>query len=161
MYEDSWYSFVPDLGHKRGPSNSQAPGHRRKESLLQQPNVRVLCTHPPRGILCVELTQRVQGVTKHTESEELLDDVFEEIEDTNTPPEAEVIRRARSYTDFYSVVRAELRKDEAKRKKARRKDRSWQALMVPDSCSAANVVGEPILDTYEDELLEASQQEYL
>ena len=37
MYEDSWYSFVPEFGHKRGAS--QNLGHRRKESLLQQPNV--------------------------------------------------------------------------------------------------------------------------
>lgn len=40
MYEDSWYSFVPEFQHRRAPSTTQSTGHRRKESLLQQPNVR-------------------------------------------------------------------------------------------------------------------------
>lgn len=37
MYEDTWYSFVPEIQPKRGVS--QNIGHRRRESLLQQPNV--------------------------------------------------------------------------------------------------------------------------
>lgn len=48
MYEDSWYNYIPEFQqqqqqqqpapqHKRGPSQSY--GHRRRESLLQQPNV--------------------------------------------------------------------------------------------------------------------------
>lgn len=39
MYEDSWYSFVPDFQRRAAASGAQGPGHRRKESLLQQPNV--------------------------------------------------------------------------------------------------------------------------
>lgn len=40
MYEDSWYSIMPDLGGRgHSSSHSQSHGHRRKESLLQQPNV--------------------------------------------------------------------------------------------------------------------------
>jgi len=52
MYEDSWYSFVPDLA-KRSTASTQPQGHRRKESLLQQPNVGLpflfLALHRTRG----------------------------------------------------------------------------------------------------------------
>lgn len=45
MYEDGWYSFVPELGNgnngKTETSSGRARGHQRKESLLQQPNVGV------------------------------------------------------------------------------------------------------------------------
>jgi hypothetical protein len=37
MYEDSWYSYVPDNHKEDAAHNSTA--HRRKESLLKQPNV--------------------------------------------------------------------------------------------------------------------------
>lgn len=41
MYEDSWYSFVPSLGDRKGGAKAgAAAGHKRKESLLQQSNVR-------------------------------------------------------------------------------------------------------------------------
>jgi len=42
MYDDtSWYSFVPELqrGRESQVRGSQPAGHKRKESLLQQPNV--------------------------------------------------------------------------------------------------------------------------
>lgn len=47
MYEDSWYSFVPEIAPKKPATNGQPQGHRRKESLLQQPNVRRLHPQPP------------------------------------------------------------------------------------------------------------------
>jgi hypothetical protein len=40
MYEDSWYSFVPEF-QQRHPAVGAQIGHRRKQSLLQQPNVRL------------------------------------------------------------------------------------------------------------------------
>lgn len=44
MYEDSWYSFVPEVAKKATATvQSSGQGHRRKESLLQQPNVRTRC----------------------------------------------------------------------------------------------------------------------
>lgn len=39
MYEDAWYSFVPEASGKNATSNNASHGHKRKESLLQQPNV--------------------------------------------------------------------------------------------------------------------------
>ena len=41
MYDDAWYSFVPEFQQRQSALGAQtAPGHRRKQSLLQQPNVR-------------------------------------------------------------------------------------------------------------------------
>lgn len=41
MYEDSsWYSFVPDLTGRKAAA-APARSHKRRESLLQQPNVRL------------------------------------------------------------------------------------------------------------------------
>lgn len=41
MYEDpSWYSFVPDLTGRKAEATPTRSSHKRKESLLQQPNVR-------------------------------------------------------------------------------------------------------------------------
>ena len=45
MYEDSWYSFVPDVHGKQDDGHPQKSQHRRRESLLKQPTVRV----PPGG----------------------------------------------------------------------------------------------------------------
>ena len=45
MYEDGWLSLMPEQQHQHSRSvstSSQSRGHRRKESLLQQPNVRGL-----------------------------------------------------------------------------------------------------------------------
>ncbi|KAH7325010.1 oligomeric Golgi complex component 3 [Stachybotrys elegans] len=135
MYEDAWYSIVPEA--TRGPSGASGHGHRRKESLLQQPN-----------------------------EPEPLENVFEEIEDTNTPPEPAIIRRAASYSDFYHVAKAQLAKDTDKkyRKKTARRDRTWEALMLPvDEPTRDPVRDDPIavFDSYGETLLETSQQEYL
>lgn len=39
MYDDSWYSFVPESDSQRLDAASQGIRHRRRESLLKQPNV--------------------------------------------------------------------------------------------------------------------------
>lgn len=45
MYEDTWYSFVPDVKPKKDESSGNKLTHRRKESLLKQPNVGTLPPH--------------------------------------------------------------------------------------------------------------------
>jgi hypothetical protein len=47
MYEDSWYSFVPETSSAKDvqPASSSSGGHNRRESLLQQPNVSIPCAH--------------------------------------------------------------------------------------------------------------------
>lgn len=61
MYEDSWYNYIGELQqtqptqqHKRVPSQSY--GHRRRESLLQQPNVSTTSGRLGRSIENMRLT---------------------------------------------------------------------------------------------------------
>ncbi|XP_044717237.1 sec34-like family domain-containing protein [Hirsutella rhossiliensis] len=146
MYEDSWYSFVPEITSKKPTTTAQPQTHRRSESLGQQPN----------------------GTGKVDDISEPLENVYEEIEDSNTPPEPTLTRRAASYSDFYRVVKAQLAKDGGARRKntpASRKDRSLEALTL---CAEASAIGAhdgsgavPADLAFKDEMLEASQQEYL
>jgi len=39
MYEDTWYSYTPEQYNKKDEVFSHSSKHRRKESLLKQPNV--------------------------------------------------------------------------------------------------------------------------
>lgn len=108
---------------------------------------------------------RSQGTGKVDDIPEPLGNVFEEIEDTNTPPEPTLTRRAASYSDFYHVVRAQLARDGdvRQKKKGNKADRSWEALMLRDEASAAGKRDTPDMissDSFQDQLLEASQQDY-
>jgi hypothetical protein len=72
-------------------------------------------------------------------------------------------RRAKSYSDFYDIVRAQLSSHEPKKKRKRRRSaRTWEALAVPESVTA-NLPEEEegYDDALQKELLRASQQEYL
>lgn len=107
----------------------------------------------------------LQGTGKPAEVAEPLEDVFEEIENTNTPPEPTLIRRAVSYSDFYHVVKAQLSKDGTlkRKKKSGRKDRSLEALMLGPAADKASQPETTLasFDAFDDQLLEDSQQEYL
>ncbi|KAI0179699.1 Sec34-like family protein [Hypoxylon sp. FL1284] len=140
MYEDSWYNLVPDHTHKRNPSVPQASGHRRRESLLQQPNG-----------------------SKQPDVVEPLEELFEEPEIVIEPPEPTLSRRAKSYSDFYHVVRAQLSKDAAAAKKRRKKakERTLDALMVDKIGDISKNQSSVELEPLGDELIESSQQEYL
>ncbi|KAI2616938.1 Sec34-like family protein [Hypomontagnella submonticulosa] len=139
MYEDSWYNFVPDHTHKRNPSVQQPSGHRRRESLLQQPNG-----------------------SKQPDVVEPLEELFEESETSLDPPEPTLSRRAKSYSDFYHVVRAQLFKDGASKKKRRKvKERNLDALMVEKLEKHTLRQELPQLESLDTQLIEASQQEYL
>ncbi|KAF4338884.1 oligomeric golgi complex subunit 3 [Fusarium beomiforme] len=143
MYEDSWYTLMPDLGASKkshSSTHSQSYGHRRKESLLQQPN---------------ETGQTHETATSMT-------NIYEEIEDTDTPPEPAVLRRANSYSDFYHVVQEQLSKDIRPRpKKIDKHSRLWEALMLPESSHELEKHETVGFDSYDALLLDASQQEYL
>ncbi|KAM0628381.1 hypothetical protein ACHAQG_001431 [Verticillium nonalfalfae] len=140
MYDDSWYSFVPEVA-KTAASTVKNAGHRRKESLLQQPN----------------------GTIQPSEAPEPLSRLLEDPEDDDDPPEPVLARRAKSYSDFYHVVRAQLAKDAHKKRedRKRRKDKSLEALMIAANVDNIPVPRRPVLDQYNDELLQASQHEYL
>ncbi|KAK3346776.1 Sec34-like family-domain-containing protein [Lasiosphaeria hispida] len=140
MYEDSWYSFVPDFQQRRPVPGAQNPGHRRKESLLQQPN----------------------GTTEHIDSTSTLPALFEELEDANSPPQATLVRRAKSYSDFYDIVTSQLSKTGSKNKRRRRRGNStWEALALPEPQADIPVDDHVRNDALGRELLLASQQEYL
>ena len=100
-----------------------------------------------------------QGTTQPTEVAEPLQDLYEEEKDDG-PPEATIARRAKSYSDFYDVVKAQIEKDAGKRRRRRKKDSNFDALALGGSAAISSRQDEPILDLYNDELLEASQQEY-
>ncbi|KAI1822193.1 Sec34-like family protein [Xylaria intraflava] len=144
MYEDSWYSLVPDHVHKKTTSTSlPSTAHRRRESLLQQPN-----GHKQPG------------------DSEPLEHLFEEPEPVIGPPEPTLLPRAKSYSDFYHVVREQLSKDTvAKKRRRKNKARALDALMVvkPDDDisriqKSLLLPSRPAIDT---ELIDASQREYL
>ncbi|KAF2751678.1 Sec34-domain-containing protein [Sporormia fimetaria CBS 119925] len=90
--DDPWYNaFVP-----RARIVPKA-GHARHESLLQQPRE----------------SQADVGRT-----EEPATSIPDVVEKQIGPPEATVARRAKSYSDFYNVVRAHVKKQEAEKKKS-------------------------------------------
>ncbi|KAH6615623.1 Sec34-like family-domain-containing protein [Chaetomium sp. MPI-SDFR-AT-0129] len=151
MYEDSWYSFVPEIQQQRQPAvGAPSTGHRRKQSLLQQPN----------------------KPTSDGETPENLPALLEVQEDAHDPPEPTLSRRAKSYSDFYEIVAKQLsayQPQRERRRQTRRSRRSWQALALAESVTASlDAEVEPGNDsgdggdgsTLGGELLRASQQEY-
>ncbi|KAG9385933.1 Sec34 domain containing protein [Pyrenophora tritici-repentis] len=125
MYEgDSWYNaFVPRTAKPPGKAK-----HRRRESLLKQENESQ-----------ADL-ERVEAIPETVEEETL--------GKLNGPPPATVARRAKSYSDFYTVVRAHLKKEKALEKKKSRED-------ISTELEFAEWYG-----GVSDELLEASHEEY-
>ncbi|KAK3305805.1 Sec34-like family-domain-containing protein [Chaetomium strumarium] len=141
MYEESWYSFVPDFQQLPPVSGSQPIRHRRKESLLQQPN----------------------GTADSLNAAEPLPALFEDQEDANSPPQPTLSQRAKSYSDFYDIVKSQLPSHAPRKKRQRRRSgRGWEALALPDSVTARLPAEKEVLDNgLERELLQASQQEHL
>ncbi|KAI2631189.1 Sec34-like family protein [Xylaria nigripes] len=146
MYEDSWYSLLPDPVHKRNTSTSQASsGRRRRESLLQQSN-----GHKQPG------------------DSEPLEHLFEEPELSIGPPEPDLVPRAKSYSDLYHVVRAQFRKDTTateKRRRNKNKEKSFEALMIgkpgDDMRRTRKSTLPPSRPAIDTELIDASRQEYI
>ncbi|CAK7236129.1 Golgi transport complex subunit 3 [Sporothrix bragantina] len=188
MYEDAWYSFAPELQHG-GRNNTQGQGHRRRESLLQQPN----------------------GANTQADTVETLDALFEESgnehedEDLLQARTEGLLRRTRSYPDVtkaasrpkWTAVAAEAAETAAaaaatstttkgglarknstrnkhleanqRRTQRRKKEISLEAMCIADSSLGVDAGLEwkkllevPVLtDAHESELLEASQQEFL
>jgi hypothetical protein len=71
-----------------------------------------------------------------------------------TPPEATVARRAKSYSDFYHVARAQLTKEVKKMKKEER------ACVVTVGDMPKGLSFEKKYEALEDDLLDASREEY-
>lgn len=105
-----------------------------------------------------------QGAIEHADTPDPLPGPLDDQEDTNSPPEPTLSRRAKSYSDLYDIVTARISRHGPKKKRKRRRcARSWEALAVPDSVTARlpREEEEGHDDALETELLRASQQEYL
>ncbi|KAK3385017.1 Sec34-like family-domain-containing protein [Podospora didyma] len=149
MYEDSsWYSLLPEFQQPRRAAPGPEPtGHRRRASLLQQPN----------------------GTAEHSDIADPLPALFEDAEDVNSPPQATLTRRANSYSDFYDIVTAQFPGNGPRRKRERRRanNQTWEALALPEPQATLLEGGEvdEEVDTVGNDalgkqLLHASQQKY-
>ncbi|KAJ8123617.1 hypothetical protein ONZ43_g479 [Nemania bipapillata] len=98
--------------------------------------------------------------TKQSGDNEPLERLLEESEDSIGPPEPTLIARAKSYSDFYHVVRAQLSKDAAKKKRRKARDRGLEALVITDPEDGLPPRKLPPSRSADAELVDASQQEY-
>ncbi|KAL1394015.1 Sec34-like family-domain-containing protein [Phyllosticta capitalensis] len=130
MYEDAWISaVVPE--HYVQPERPK-PGHRRRVSLLKQPN---------------ESNQADDPV-------EAIPEIVEEPERAKGPPKADVARRAKSFSDFYNVARAHIAKErDQELEKHKLKKRSKELLRTDVDFGAW-------YNQLSDDLLDASHGEY-
>ncbi|KAI0973811.1 Sec34-like family protein [Xylaria arbuscula] len=140
MYEDSWYSLVPDHNaHKKNtPTTQPSSGRRRRESLLQQPTG-----------------------SKQSGDTEPLERLFEEPDTPIGPPEPTLLPRAKSYSDFYRVVRAQLSKDAAKKKRRRNREKGLDALLIEKPEDTRQARRLPPSRSIDAQLVDASQQQYI
>ncbi|PKS11230.1 hypothetical protein jhhlp_002991 [Lomentospora prolificans] len=139
MYEDSsWYSFVPDITGKKPAAANPAQGHKRKESLLQQPNGTDTVTRQPPTIA-------------------------EILEKDDSPPEPTVARRAGSFSDLRNLsITADnaTRLTRRVRASCRPEQRNWDALDIPRAIRRDELAILPVLDSSTDQLLQESRREY-
>lgn len=103
MYEDAWFNpIVP-------AQTRQESSHKRRVSLLKQPNVRGSLITPRCASLLI-LSQEEDHADVGI-PDTLKDAVEIPTAAAQGPPEATLARRAKSYSDFYHVVREQLKKD--------------------------------------------------
>ncbi|KAH0564773.1 hypothetical protein GP486_001843 [Trichoglossum hirsutum] len=90
MYEDAWYNaFVPNSQSVEDKSTT-IPEHRRRVSLLKQPD------------------DRAEAESAQSDG---IAGTHEEPAGLGVPPPATVARRAKSYSNFYDAMKAQLKKD--------------------------------------------------
>ncbi|KAF2760816.1 Sec34-domain-containing protein [Pseudovirgaria hyperparasitica] len=130
MYEASWYdAFVP----RSSTQQDKSKGHKRRESLLKQPN---------------------DGTSADVETAVGIPEIPEELTDTIGPPEATIARRAKSYSDFYDVVRAHVRKEHEKEREAEKAKKRTRD-QIKTEIDFTEWYGD-----ISDELLDASHEQY-
>lgn len=101
-------------------------------------------------------------MAEHTNVTDPLPALFEDGDEPNSPPQATLTRRAKSYSDFYDIVKAEFSRSSRKKKRVKRRGNgTWDALALLEPPADL-----PVEDNASDyvvggELLLASQQEYL
>jgi hypothetical protein len=146
MYEDSWYSYVPELHTKRVDASSQASKHHRRESLLKQINVSVRTPIP--GTILMSL----QDSNQISDPSDPILEIFEESSGLKGPPMATLARRAKSYSDFYEVAMGYLGKE--------LKGGNLTDVVEGLENRKDDVPFQSRYEDFEDDLLDASQDEY-
>ena len=142
MYEDSWYSYVPEF---KKDDVSHVSKHQRRESMLKQPNVRTRTTSWLNG------TNDVQGDHHILESASTVMEAFHEDSGLEAPPRPTLIKRAKSLSDFYEDADGYPGKDV--------KEKPQDVLELLDNGQNYIPLGSRF-EEYEDGLLNASQDEY-
>ncbi|TVY78118.1 Conserved oligomeric Golgi complex subunit [Lachnellula suecica] len=130
MYEDSWYTYVPEQASRKDDASPQVSQHRRRESLLKQTN----------------------GTNHAPEPSDPILELYEEIPVLKGPPEATLARRAKSYSDFYDIAVSYLGNEH----KVEQPRDVFETLRSKGEDPAVNIR----FEEYEDDLLDASQEEY-
>ncbi|KAJ3524119.1 hypothetical protein NM208_g12179 [Fusarium decemcellulare] len=121
-----------------------------------------LVLHLPPHHEFVKLTRLSQEPGQIPDAVVPMPNVYEEIENTNTPPEPTVIRRASSYSDFYRIIQQQLPKEgRPRQQKVDKNNRAWEALLLADTGVEVATEEPKGLESYDDQLLKSSQQEYL
>lgn len=92
---------------------------------------------------------------------EQLEELYEEDEEDDSPPEPCLIRRAKSFSDFYEATKSHVAVPSKTRPARKKRATALDALAIFSSDKGLDGHGEFLLDSYQEELLEASQQEYL
>jgi hypothetical protein len=103
-----------------------------------------------------ESNNSIQGTSQASNNVEALDEVYQEDSDSGSPPEADVTRRTKSYSDLRGIV-----KPVGNKRKRRRKDYDWNALNVAGDTLVSPLDDELHVGGLKDALLEASQQDVL
>ncbi|KAL9045711.1 MAG: hypothetical protein Q9206_007244, partial [Seirophora lacunosa] len=129
MYDDaSYYTFIPSAATQE--ERQSTPQHRRRQSLLKQPNEDAQANHR-----ALEPIGETSANPSHSAG----------------PPKATLSRRAQSYTDFHHAARKVLEKESnIERKKQTRAHET-----IKDDLDFADWYG-----TLEADLLDASHREY-
>jgi len=146
MYEDTWYSYTPEQ-HKRDEVSPDISRHRRKESLLKQPNVSQASKQASNQKL-----NYCQG--KHDlqgPSDSVLDILEDGIRKTG-PPIATLVKRAKSYSDFYEVCNSYFGKGA--------KIGPPADVLEPTEDFEIESLFASNYEQYENELLDVSQEDY-
>ncbi|KAL8685425.1 MAG: hypothetical protein Q9218_007768, partial [Villophora microphyllina] len=131
MYDDaSYYAFMPSAAPQE--DRQAPPKHKRRQSLLQQPNEDA------------QANDRTLDAIK--------ENVFEASHNTGLPT-ATLSRRARSYSDFHHAVTSILSADNNTKEEKKKKSDGHEP--IKDDLGFADWY-----DCIEDELLDASHEEY-
>ncbi|KAK2628854.1 hypothetical protein QTJ16_001957 [Diplocarpon rosae] len=133
MYEDSWYSFVPESRSNKDGATTQASKHQGRESLLKQPN-------------------KAKGNHHAANLPDPTLELYVENADRKGPPKATFAKRAKSYSDFYDVATNYLSKQAGT-------ERLIDTSEISETVTDKKLIGSDFED-FEDELLDESLEEY-